>query len=180
MIAETWTAGNGAAAGLQADEPAACRGHADRAAGIRCVGDCDDTGCDGRSRTAGRTACRAGGIERIATDGPAHRLACKREANFRAGGKAKQAETGLPEARRQIGIGRRIEHPVEEPRAGTNGQALERATEILGKRRHAGKAPDGKSGGIVPEFAVERSGIRRAQRFVEMTDRAKRLVGPGG
>ncbi len=180
MIAEPWSAGNGAATGLQADEPAACRGHADRAAGIRCMGDCDDTGCDGCGRTAGRTACHAGGIERIAADRPAGRLARKRQANFRAGGEAEQREAGLPEARRQIRISRCVEHPVEEPRAGANGQALERAAEILGKRRHAGKAPDGKSRVIGPEFVVERRGIRHAQRFVEMTDRAKRLVGPGG
>lgn len=136
------------------------------------MGDRYDTGSNRCGSAARRAARGTGGVKRIAADGSAHGFACEGEADFRAGGETEEAETGLTKTICQIGIGRRIEHTVEEMRAGTNRKTLERAAEILGKRWHAGKRPDGEYGGIVPIFAIKRGGIRETQIFIEMTDRA--------
>ena len=143
------------AARLQAEQPAARRGDADRAAPVGRVRERHDAGRDGRRRAAARAARRVVEAPRVAARAEQRRLGVRHLPDLGRVGLAEEVEAGRAAARdqRRIGVGREI--PVV-PAAHRQRQARHGRAEILDEVGHAGKrrVGRGRRGGALARGVV--------------------------
>ena len=118
------------AARLQAEQPAARRRNADRAAAVGSMGERHDAGRDGRRRTAARAAGRVIEIPRVAARAEQFGFRVRHLADLRRVGLAEHVETGRAAARDHRRIVGGHEIPVV-PAAHRQRQPGDRRAEIL-------------------------------------------------
>ena len=158
-----------ATARLQADEPAAGRGDADRAGAVVAVRHGDAAGRDERGRAAARAAGAARRIPGVACDAVAARLG--READDHLGHvrDAERRQPGGAEAAHDLQVAR-SDGALEEVAAHRERHALGDRAGVLDEEGDAGERP---VGGVV-QRRVEQRHRQRVQRAVDRTDRLAR------